>query len=156
MPQKTKVKAVTVPMTERAFENKREFLQNIVINFQPDVCAPVQLITSHNEAIAEPQVILIRKAIEHIKKSSSQELDFVKIDIKSVRVVVPSDTPFADALGLKSHLGDGILMADDDCRPNIVHYGTTGYHRVTKSRCGSQRYMRLYMWWMSACSFATT
>lgn len=53
--------------------------------------------------------------------------------MNSMRVVVLSDASFATTPGLKSQLRYTILMADKKRNGNIVHYGSSWNHRITRS-----------------------
>lgn len=56
-------------------------------------------------------------------------LDFVRLEIESVRIVVLSDASLTNAAGLKNPLGFVVLMDGKYRHAKIVHY---------KSRCGHQ------------------
>lgn len=69
----------------------------------------------------------------HVGKSPPQIIDFVKIDIKSVRVVVVSDALFTNTPRLKCQLRYLILIIVDYRRANIVHYWSSRCHHETES-----------------------
>lgn len=131
-------------MTERELKSKRALVQYISVNCRPDVRGLVQLIALRNETITKAQFILLRKAIEHIKKSHSQGLDFVKIYIKLILVAMISDASFANAPALKSQLGYIRLIAKDKRHAYNEDYETSRCHRVKRSVMAAEVYALIY------------
>lgn len=136
--QRRKIDGLTVPTSEKGFRSQRALVQYIGVNCRPDVCATVQLIAPGKEGTTKSQFASLKRAVEHLKRRPEQGLDFVKLHMPSVRVVVISDASFANAPGLKSQLGFVILMADENRTANIVHYGSCRCHRVTRSVMASE------------------
>ena len=68
-----------------------------------------------------------------MKDTIDQGLDFVALDLKTVRLVLMTDASFANAEGMKSQLGYLILMVDAAGNCNIVHYGSNRCKRVVRS-----------------------
>lgn len=108
-------------------------MQYICVNCSSDICAVVQLIVLGSEKTTNQQFVSLKRSIEHLKRGSAQELIFVKLGMSSMRVVVISEACFANAPGLKSQLGYVISIADKERSANIVHYGSSRCHRVTRS-----------------------
>lgn len=65
-------------------------------------------------------------------------LSYVHLDLASAKLVLFTDASFANARGLTSQLGYVILMVDKDCRANVIHYGSSRCHRVTRSVLSSE------------------
>lgn len=79
------------------------------------------------------------KVVEHIKKSPFQGLYFLKIVIKSLRVV-PSDGLFANSPGLENRVWYARIMVDYNSYSEILQYWSSRCHRVTRSVTADEVY----------------
>lgn len=95
--------------------------------------AAVQLTTSGNKAETKCQLTTLRNTVEHFQRSPTQGFNFIKIDMKSMRVVVLFDASSALAPGLQWYIGCVVLMADGQQRAIVVHFGSIRCHRVSWS-----------------------
>lgn len=107
-------------------------MEYIGVNCPPSICATDQLIAPTDAKIKALQIKLLRTVINHMHITKENGLEFVRLDIESVRIVVLSDAPFANAAGLKSQLGFVVLMADSYRRVNVFHYGSASCHQITQ------------------------
>lgn len=73
----------------------------------------------------------VKKAINHLKDTLDLGFDLIKIEIWKTRVVLLSYSSFANASELKSQIGFVILVANDQQRSCIVHYGSCPSRRVS-------------------------
>ena len=99
----------------------------------PDVCAPVQLIAPGKSPTTQQEMRSLRKTTKFLKETADQGLNFVKLDIDTIRLVLLTDASFANAEGMKSQLGYLVLMVDGNGNCNIVHYGSNRCQRVARS-----------------------
>lgn len=129
----SKIDRLQVPTTEKTFKRQRTLARYIGVNFQPYICASVQFIAPKRYDIGKGQFHSLQKSIHHFKRTKDQGLSFVKTDLKTLHVVIISDAAIANARELRSRLGFVVSMAGDECRANIVHYGSKLCHRVSRS-----------------------
>ena len=70
----------------------------------------------------------------------SRGLSFVKLDVNSLRLIVFTDSSFANNNDLSSQIGFVILLADKDNRANILHWSSVKCKRITRSVLASELY----------------
>lgn len=63
------------------------------------------MIAPGSTKVEDMQVKSLEKAVCHLKEEKEIGLDFVTLDIASVRVVVSSDTSLTSGVGMKGPLG---------------------------------------------------
>ena len=73
-------------------------------------------------------------------ENKSRGLKYIRLDQKSLRVVVFSDSSFANNKDLSSQIGHVICLADADDKANILHWSSTKCKRVTRSVLASELY----------------
>jgi hypothetical protein len=112
-------------------------MQYISTCTRPDLSAPCQLLASkvRNADISVYKAINALVGIGHDTgiAAAKEGLRFVKLDESTLCIVVMCDASFANADGCKSQLGFVVLLAEDQNRANIVHYGSQRCTRVTRS-----------------------
>lgn len=69
----------------------------------------------------------------HLQSSLDTGLTFVRRDIQSNKVFLSKDASLANTQGLKIQLVFLLRMVDININENIVHYGSTRCHQVTRS-----------------------
>lgn len=131
--QSEKIGCLRIEIMEESFRSQRALAQYSVMNCILDICTTVQLIAHGNRAVEDAKFILLRKEIDNMKETIYVSLDFVKLDLGSVRVAVLPDVSFANATGMESQQGLVILTADGLGIDNNVHYGSSRCHRLTRS-----------------------
>lgn len=80
----------------------------------PEMCAPVQLLSHGSDLTTAAEFTALHNFIEFLLKTEHQGLNFVPLDLDTARLVLLTDTSFANAEGLKSQLGYILLMIDDE------------------------------------------
>lgn len=108
-------------------------MQYIGVDCIPKFCATVQLIVPGSTKVDKAQFKSLGRAIHLLKEINDNGLDFVKLDIASLRVVFLSDASFAKVVGMNSELGFVILSADGHKCSNMVLYGSNRCQRVSRS-----------------------
>lgn len=108
--------------TQYMFNSQRGLFQYVGVNVRPHSCAPIQLIAPGNQPTTDEEYKLTR-SIKFLQQAKTQGLNFVKLNISTIRLVLIKDSSFGNALGLKSPLGYVTLIVDGEDRCNIVHYG---------------------------------
>lgn len=90
------------------------------------------------------QYASLNRTIEHLNKTSAQGLDFVRLDLALMHLVVLSGASFANATNLKSQVGYVILIANKLRCANVVHYASSRYHRESRSMIASEVHALLH------------
>lgn len=63
------------------------------------------------------------KDVEYWKQSKTDRLRFVILDVKTVKIVILTDTSFANMRYKKSRFGYRVMMADEKGNANVITYG---------------------------------
>jgi hypothetical protein len=113
------------------------------------VCQPEAAFDLSSAAqITEPSkddIKKLNKRLEWQKENSSRGLIFVPLNTgigtgKQLRLIVFTDSSFANNADYSSQIGYVITLADDDDNANIIHWSSTKYKRVTRSILASELY----------------
>lgn len=123
------------------FGSQRVLAQYLGVNFRSDNGATAQLIAPGSAKVENKQCKSLKKSIYHMKETRNIDLKFNKLDVNSVRVVVLSNTSFANTPGMKSQFEFVVLIVDDQNQANIVHYGSSNCHRVSRSLMVAELHM---------------
>jgi hypothetical protein len=86
----------------------------------------------------EKDAKLLNKQLQWQIENSARGLTFVKLDISTLRLIVFTDSSFANNKDLSSQIGHVIVMADSSNRANIIHWSSTKCKRVTRSVLASE------------------
>jgi hypothetical protein len=133
MHQRDKLDKIRRPETQKDLVSVRAALQYIAGCTRPDVASCVQLLSS---AVASPTAQTYREManiVNWIDGTRDLQLNFVALDMNTLRMVVFADASFANASSLASQIGFVVCLADDGGNANIVHYGSQRCKRVTRS-----------------------
>lgn len=131
--QPDKISNLKAASNQAEFASIRALAQYIGVNSRPDLCAPVQLIAPGGEPASKGEYKMLDKAVNFAKETIMQGLTFVHIDLNTARIVLMTDASFANAKGFRTQLGYLILLADDEGRCNIIHYGSNRCKRIARS-----------------------
>ena len=71
--------------------------------------------------------------VKYLKETKDCSLNFVNIDLNSMRLILFTDAAFANTKGLGSQVGFVLVLADATGKCNILHYGSATCRRVTRS-----------------------
>ena len=82
-------------------------------------------------------------------------LRFVQLDIKSLKLIVFTDSSFANNQDLSSQMGFVIVLADKNNRANILHWSLIKCKRVTHSVLASELYAMTYRFDIAAAIKST-
>lgn len=69
-------------------------------------------------------IIQIAKKIEFLQKTREQVLDYVPLYLTNGRLVLLKDASFANAEVIKRQFEYSLIMADDEVRCNVIHFGS--------------------------------
>ena len=108
-------------------------MQYIGVNVRPDVCAPVQLIAPGNKPTSPEEYKSLQKTTKYLQKTKEQGLNYLPLDLESIRIVLLTDASFANATGMKSQLGYLLLLVDKHENCNVLHYGSDKCKRIARS-----------------------
>lgn len=134
------IQKLIIPDSQKTVASVRSMCQYIGVNSRPDVCEPLQLIGPCNEPTSKAEFKLLEKVIKHLRETKDRGIDYVKLDMKTLGILLFTDSSFANERGLKSQLGSVIVLADKEGRANLVHYGSGRWNRVTKSVMASEQH----------------
>lgn len=98
---------------------------------------------SHAAQCKEPTAIdveKLNKCLEWQIKNIDRGIKFVKLDLASIKIVVFTDSAFANNSDYSSQIGYVIVLADDSKNANILHWSSTKCRRVTRSVLASELY----------------
>jgi hypothetical protein len=115
---------------------------NVGGSTRPDLSAPCQLLASAvaKEHPDEATYKSLNKLVDIAHNTASDRLTFVPLNPETLRVVLHTDTSFANADGMKSQLGFVIMLVDGKNNANIVHYASRRCTRVTRSVLAAELY----------------
>ena len=83
---------------------------------------------------------LLNKRIQWQIENSTRGLNFVKLDVDTLRLIVFTDSSFANNRDLSSQIGYILVLADASNRANIIHWSSVKCKRVTRSVLASELY----------------
>lgn len=86
----------------------------------------------------------MHKIIEWCKETCEVGLKFVPLDMDTIRIVLFTDSSFANAEHSKSQLGFVVVLADGDNNANIVHFGSMACKRVARSVMAAELHSLIY------------
>lgn len=86
----------------------------------------------------------MNKRLEWQLDNKTRGLRFVKLDIKSLKLVVFTDASFANNPDLSSQIGFVIALVDDANNANIIHWTSIKCKRVTRSVLASELYATVH------------
>ena len=73
-------------------------------------------------------------------ENATRGINFVPLDSKSLKLVIFTDSSFANNKDLSSQIGYVIVLADDHFSANIIHWSSIKCKRVTGSVLASELY----------------
>ena len=82
----------------------------------------------------------LNKCLKWQQQNAGKGLKFVKLDIHTVRLVVFTDSSFANNRDQSSQIGYVIILADGQNNANIIHWQSVKCKRVTRSVLASELY----------------
>lgn len=83
---------------------------------------------------------LLNKRLQWQMDNATRGLKFVKLDIKTLRLLVFTDASFANNVDFSSQIGFIIAIADATSKANIIHWTSIKCKRVTRSVLASELY----------------
>ena len=93
--------------------------------------------------ITDPQkddIKALNKRLQWQLDNPERGLRFVKLDVRTLRLITFVDASFANNKDLSSQLGYVIVLADEANNANILHWSSTKCKRITRSVLGSETY----------------
>jgi hypothetical protein len=112
----------------------RAAMQYIATSYRPDIAAPCQLLALRvGRGAYRSTYKAVKKLVQICHDTANQGLEFVRLDLETVRIVVLCDASFANADAYRSQLGFAFLMVDGNNNANLEHYASQRCTRVTRS-----------------------
>ena len=110
-----------------------------VVNTRPDIAAAVSIASSVTEKDhTSKDNLVLNDIVNKLKKTKEIKLQYPKLDLESIRLLVYSDSSFNNRKNGKSQLGFLIALADNTNRCSIIHYSSRKSHRVTRSSMAAE------------------
>lgn len=131
--QSDKIEKLEEEGTQNHFTIQCSMAQYIGLNFRPDIWAPVQLVAPGKRLKTELDYKSLNKTTRFLKTTKNQGLNFVPLNLETTRLVLTTDTSFANSEHMKSQLGYVIMMVEDDENCNIIRYCSNRRKRVARS-----------------------
>ncbi|KAI1007037.1 hypothetical protein K3495_g1183 [Podosphaera aphanis] len=78
----------------------------------------------------ESDVKALNKCLLWQKDNIQRGIKFVKLDINTVKVIVPTDSSFANNPDYSSQIGYITVLADESNRANLIHWSSIKCRRV--------------------------
>ena len=133
MHMENRLQKLEKPKTMKEANSRRARVQYISTMCRPDLCSPSNLLSADIAANDPNSVSSVSDLVDYCISTADMHLNFVKLDLKSARIVLFTDAAFANSSEYASQLGFVVLLVDKLGKANIVHYGSGKCHRVTRS-----------------------
>ena len=78
-------------------------------------------------------IALLNKRTQWLIDNGSRGLTMVKLDLKTLKLLVITDASFANNKDLSSQIGYVIVLADGKDNANVIQWSSTKCKRVTRS-----------------------
>ena len=131
--QSVKLGKLQTPETDQDLVSSRALVQYIGSCTRPDLSAPTQLLAS---AVTNPTKETYKEMEKNIKWCHATKkvgICFVPLKLEECRLILFTDSSFANANKGKSQLGFVVVLAEKSGNGNILHYGSTMSKRIAKS-----------------------
>lgn len=122
--QSKKLPSFILENSPEQFRSTRAWIQYVGCCTRPDLSASVQLLAKSSTTPEISDYKKLKKISERCKETSEHELNFIQIDMSTVRLALFTDASFANTDSHRSQLGFVLLMVDDNNDANIIHYGS--------------------------------
>jgi hypothetical protein len=90
--------------------------------------------------VGKEEIDFLNKHIQWQKDNCSRGLKFVRLDKGSLKLIVFTDSSFANNTDFSSQIGYVLVLADSQNNANILHWSSTKCKRVTRSVLASELY----------------
>ena len=100
-------------------------------------------------------ISFLNSRIQWQKENASRGLKYVRLDEKSLRMIIFADSSFANNTDLSSQIGYVMLLADASDKANILHWSSTKCKRVTRSVLAAELYAMSAGFDMASCLKST-
>lgn len=105
-----------------------------VVHTRPDIaCAASFLAQSTMKSFDATKIHLVNRIIRHLKKTADLQLQYPKLDVETLSVVVYVDSSFNNREGNRSQLGFIVLLAYHSGKCSVLHYKIFKSTRVVSS-----------------------
>jgi hypothetical protein len=121
---------------------------------QPEAAYDLSVAAQATE-MTENDVKALNKRLYWQIENTARGLRFVKLDKKSLQLLVFTDASFANNKDLSSQIGYVLVLADANRRANILHWSSTKCKRVTRSVLASELYGMAHGFDISASAKST-
>ena len=92
------------------------------------------------ESLCEDDVKLANKVVNHLTETRNMTLRFVPLDLKTMHIVVYTDSSFANNNDCSIQIGIIVFLKDDKNSSNLIHFSSRKAQRVTRSILGREIY----------------
>ena len=131
--QREKMEKLQEPETSDEAVSTRAQIQYIAASTRPDLASPSHLLASEVNNPTRTTYRRLKQIVNYCHDTKKIGLRFVSLDVSSLRIVLFTDSSFANGPDLSSQLGFIIVLMDDSGSANVVHYGSHKSRRITRS-----------------------
>lgn len=107
------------------------------------------------DKIGTDEISFLNGRIQWQKENADRGLKYVKLDEKSLRMIIFTDSSFANNTDLSSQIGYVMVLADASDKANILHWSSTKCKRVTRSVLAAELYAMSAGFDMASCLKST-
>ena len=134
----------TVPNDVTNLVSLRAKLQYLAGVTRPDIAGMIHLMAKQVKEPTKEVYKSMSDVIHYCQKTKTQGLKYVRLDPNSLRLILFTDSSFANAENFASQLGFVLVLADGNGNSNIVHFGSVRCRRVTRSVMASELLALVY------------
>lgn len=131
--QSEKLSTLKIPNSTEEAISTRAKIQYISTTSRPDLCSPVQLITTGINNGSQSSNKKLKDIVTRCIESNTIGLRYVQLDQDTIHLILFTDSSFGNSEGLSSQAGFIIILADTNGKANIIHYGSKKCRRITRS-----------------------
>lgn len=140
--QEDKIEGIKLPAMPHELDRLRALAQYAGENTRQDVCAAIQLMAPGNSPSTPAEFKTFEKTVQFLQDTKGQCLRFIPLDLQTIRLVLITDSVFANTEESKIQLGYVVLMVDEAGRAIIIHYGSNKSKRIARSVLAAELHAR--------------
>ena len=105
-----------------------------VTNTRPDIACAVSMLTQVTERnFGQESIREANKIIKHLQKTQEISLNYPKLDMETLRILIYTDSSFNNRTDNRSQLGYIIILSDASNKCSILHYASIKSKRIVRS-----------------------
>lgn len=142
--QSDKMRSLQIPTNNQQLSSTRAQIQYIASCTRPDLSSSVQLMAAEMKDDSPTTYKKMEKIVKWCHDTCNIGLQYIPLDLDSLRLVLFTDAAFGNADKLNSQLGFVLVLVDENNNGNIIHYGSTKCRRVVRSVLAPELHALIY------------